>query len=97
LGGVGAAQSFLFGNTFCDTTAGWPLIFAASSDVCPPTSQARGSADVSGETALSGVLEQQVKNEKFKACLDHELDGYDHDEDMPTYRVFNCINKVGQA
>ena len=41
------------------------------------------------------VLEQQVKNEKFKAWLDNELDGYDrdHESDFPSYRVFNCINK----
>ena len=41
------------------------------------------------------VLEQQVKNEKFKAWLDNELDGYnrDHELDIPSYRVFNCVNK----
>ena len=41
------------------------------------------------------VLEQQVKNEKFKAWLDNELDGYDrdHQSDFPSYRVFNCVNK----
>jgi AbiTii len=39
------------------------------------------------------VLEQQVKNEKFRAWLDHELDGYDQIEELPPYRVFNCVNK----
>jgi AbiTii len=39
------------------------------------------------------VLEQQVKNEKFRAWLDHELDGYDQMEELPPYRVFNCENK----
>ena len=32
------------------------------------------------------VLEQQVKNEKFRAWLDHELDGYDQIEELPPYR-----------
>jgi hypothetical protein len=39
------------------------------------------------------VLEQQVKNEKFRAWLDRELDGYDQMEELPPYRVFNCVNK----
>jgi hypothetical protein len=39
------------------------------------------------------VLEQQVKNEKFKAWLDRELDGYDQIEELPPYRVFKCENK----
>jgi hypothetical protein len=39
------------------------------------------------------VLENQVKNEKFKAWLDRELDGYDVKEELPSYRVFDCINK----
>jgi AbiTii len=39
------------------------------------------------------VLEQQVKNEKFRAWLNHELDGYDQIEELPPYRVFNCVNK----
>lgn len=41
------------------------------------------------------VLERQLKNEKFKAWLDHELDGYNrnHESDFPEYRVFNCVNK----
>ncbi|HMF19019.1 MAG TPA: hypothetical protein VKE98_17555 [Gemmataceae bacterium] len=39
------------------------------------------------------VLEQQVKNEKFRAWLDRELDGYDQKEELPPYRVFNCVNK----
>jgi AbiTii len=39
------------------------------------------------------VLQQQVKNEKFRAWLDRELDGYDQMEELPPYRVFNCVNK----
>src|SRR5262245_16257568 len=40
------------------------------------------------------VLEQQVKNEKFRAWLNRELDGVkDQIEDIPPYRVFNCVNK----
>jgi hypothetical protein len=40
------------------------------------------------------VLEQQVKNEKFRTWLDRELDGYDKmEEGLPPYRVFNCVNK----
>jgi len=39
------------------------------------------------------VLEQQVKNEKFRVWLDRELDGYDQIEELPPYRVFNCVNK----
>jgi hypothetical protein len=39
------------------------------------------------------VLEQQVKNEKFRAWLDRELDGYDQQNELPPYRVFNCVNK----
>lgn len=39
------------------------------------------------------VLEQQIKNEKFKTWLDKELDGYDKSEEMPSYRVFNCVNR----
>ena len=39
------------------------------------------------------VLEQQVKNEKFRAWLDRELDGYDRMEELPPYRVFKCVNK----
>jgi len=33
------------------------------------------------------VLQQQVKNEKFRAWLDRELDGYDQMEELPPYRV----------
>ena len=29
------------------------------------------------------VLEQQVKNEKFRVWLDRELDGYDQIEELP--------------
>jgi AbiTii len=39
------------------------------------------------------VLEQQVKNKKFRAWLDRELDGYDQMEELPPYRVINCENK----
>lgn len=40
------------------------------------------------------VLERQLKNEKFRAWLDLELDGYGSgNEDLPSYRVFNCVNK----
>jgi hypothetical protein len=38
------------------------------------------------------VLERQIKNDKFRAWLDLELDGYDRDREdaFPDYRVFNC-------
>jgi hypothetical protein len=41
------------------------------------------------------VLERQLKNEKLKAWVDQELDGYnrDREEDFPSYRVFHCVNK----
>jgi hypothetical protein len=41
------------------------------------------------------ILESQIKNEKFRAWLNLELDGYDrdHEEEFPDYRVFNCVNK----
>lgn len=41
------------------------------------------------------ILESQIKNEKFRAWVNQELDGYDrdHEEDFPDYRVFNCVNK----
>jgi hypothetical protein len=39
------------------------------------------------------LLEQQVKNEKFKSWLDSELDGYDINGELPSYRTFNCVNK----
>lgn len=41
------------------------------------------------------VLERQLKNDKFRAWLNLELDGYDRDkeDDFPDYRVFNCVNK----
>src|ERR1700761_2704295 len=40
------------------------------------------------------VLERQLKNEKFKAWIDLELDGYGPgNEDLPSYRIFNCVNK----
>jgi hypothetical protein len=40
------------------------------------------------------VLERQLKNEKFRAWLDLELDGYGvGNEDLPSYRTFNCVNK----
>lgn len=39
------------------------------------------------------ILERQIPNEKFRAWLDNELDGYETTEEIPNYRVFNCINK----
>jgi hypothetical protein len=41
------------------------------------------------------VLERQLKNDKFRAWLNLELDGYDRDteDEFPDYRVFNCVNK----
>jgi hypothetical protein len=39
------------------------------------------------------ILERQVKNEKFKAWINKELDGYDSKEDLPSYRSFVCINR----
>jgi hypothetical protein len=41
------------------------------------------------------VLERLLRNEKFKAWLDLELDGYDNvgRDELPDYRVFNCINR----
>jgi AbiTii len=41
------------------------------------------------------VLESQIKNDKFRAWLNLELDGYDrdHEGDFPDYRVFNCVNR----
>jgi hypothetical protein len=40
------------------------------------------------------VLESQIKNEKFRAWLDLELDGYDRENqaEFPSYRVFSCVN-----
>ena len=38
------------------------------------------------------VLQQQVKNEKFRAWLDRELDGYGQMEELPPYGVINCVN-----
>src|SRR5688572_27268099 len=41
------------------------------------------------------VLERQLRNEKFKAWLDQELDGYsiEKPDTLPEYRLFNCVNK----
>jgi hypothetical protein len=39
------------------------------------------------------VLEHQVKNEKFKKWLDRELDGYDNDSEVPSYRTLVCVNR----
>jgi hypothetical protein len=39
------------------------------------------------------VLAHRVKNEKFTAWLNNELDGYSSDQDLPSYRVHNCVNK----
>jgi hypothetical protein len=38
------------------------------------------------------VLEQQVKNEKFKAWVNHELNGYDNAEELPSYRSFHAVS-----
>src|SRR5262249_20468185 len=38
------------------------------------------------------VLEQQVKNEKFRVWLNQELDGYHAPYDVPDYRVFKAIS-----
>jgi hypothetical protein len=38
------------------------------------------------------VLEQQVKNEKFKAWLNQELNGYDKADDLPSYRTFHAVS-----
>jgi hypothetical protein len=41
------------------------------------------------------ILESQIQNDKFRAWLNLELDGYNRDNpnDFPEYRVFNCVNK----
>ncbi|MGM4927671.1 hypothetical protein [Tardiphaga sp. 619_E2_N8_5] len=41
------------------------------------------------------VLERQLRNDKLRAWVDQELDGYDRDREaeFPSYRVFNCVNK----
>jgi hypothetical protein len=39
------------------------------------------------------ILERQIPNEKYRAWLDNELDGYGSEDEMPNYRVFNCVNK----
>lgn len=38
------------------------------------------------------VLEQTFHNEKFKAWLNNELDGYELEDDLPTYRTFNAVS-----
>jgi hypothetical protein len=38
------------------------------------------------------VLESQSANEAFKIWLDKELDGYDHDDELPSYRRFRAIS-----
>ncbi len=38
------------------------------------------------------VLEQQVKNEKFKIWLNQELNGYEKVEDLPSYRTFRSVS-----
>jgi hypothetical protein len=38
------------------------------------------------------VLEQQVKNEKFRAWLNKELDGYDREDELPSYRNFRAVS-----
>jgi AbiTii len=39
------------------------------------------------------VLEQQVKNEKFRTWLNNELDGYDDHGELPDYRCINSISR----
>jgi AbiTii len=39
------------------------------------------------------VLERQVKNEKFRIWLNHELDGYDKVDELPDYRTINSISR----
>jgi hypothetical protein len=39
------------------------------------------------------VLEQQVKNEKFRIWLNNELDGYDKADELPDYRLINSISR----
>jgi hypothetical protein len=38
------------------------------------------------------VLEQQVKNEKFKMWVNQELNGYEKIEDLPSYRTFAAVS-----
>jgi hypothetical protein len=38
------------------------------------------------------VLEQKIKNEKFRQWLNWELDGYFNGEQVPDYREFHCVN-----
>jgi hypothetical protein len=38
------------------------------------------------------VLEQKLKNEKFRQWLNWELDGYFNSEEVPSYREFHCVN-----
>jgi hypothetical protein len=38
------------------------------------------------------ILESQFANEAFRAWLDKELDGYDDDEDLPSYRTFHAVS-----
>jgi AbiTii len=38
------------------------------------------------------VLEQSFKNEKFKFWLNKELDGYDQEDELPSYRIFHAIS-----
>ncbi|GGF66841.1 hypothetical protein GCM10007301_28120 [Azorhizobium oxalatiphilum] len=39
------------------------------------------------------VLERKINNEKFKQWINWELDGYPAEEEPPSYRKFNCVNK----
>ncbi|MCW2218784.1 hypothetical protein M2232_002316 [Bradyrhizobium japonicum] len=39
------------------------------------------------------VLEQQAKNEKFRAWLNNELDGYKSEQELPDYRLINTISR----
>jgi len=38
------------------------------------------------------VLEQSNPNEKFRLWLDKELDGYDKDDELPSYRSFHAVS-----
>jgi hypothetical protein len=38
------------------------------------------------------VLEQTFHNEKFNAWLNNELDGYDDNDELPSYRVFHAVS-----
>jgi len=39
------------------------------------------------------ILGRQIPNEKFRAWLDNELDGYNSQDELPSYQTFRCVNK----